>query len=73
MSFEVGEKLEVKAYNKTYIGTLNRICLGINEKECPTHASIILKDDVLLEQTYGHVHIFCCDISEIKRYSGNEV
>ncbi len=69
MAFEIGDKLEVICTSKEkYVGTLNRICLGICE-EYPTQASIILKDNVLPEQTYGHAHIFCCDIAEIKRYN----
>lgn len=70
MSFEIGEKIVVYCNNedRKYVGTLINIALGVNEKDFPTLASIVLRDDVLPEQTYGHVHIFCNEIARIKRY-----
>jgi hypothetical protein len=67
--FKIGEKLKIVTEgNEEYIGTLSHICLGVNEEEHPTLASIILKDDVFDYKTYEHVHIFCINIAKIERY-----
>lgn len=67
--FKIGEKLKiVTKSNEEYFGTLSHICLGINEEECPTLASVILTDNILQYKTYENVHIFCDDIIKIERY-----
>lgn len=66
MAFKVDDKVKVTLLDDSkYIGTLTDICLGI-DKDNPTQASIILRDDVTSKQTYGDVHLWCNGLKNIE-------
>ncbi len=66
MAIKVNDKIKATLLDDSnYIGTLTDICLGIN-KDNPSQASIILRDDVASEKTYGNVHLWCNELKSIE-------
>ena len=71
MAIEVNDKVKATLLDgSNYIGTLTDICLEM-DKDNPTQASIILRDDVASEETYGNVHIWCNGLKNIEIIKAN--